>query len=123
MSIKVNRKFFFAITLKLTLHVFFYKFVQMKSEGEVRSFPPAHQLQLNNRRKSVVTAATTTDTQTAVSPTLLLGYRNIYRALNRNDALSDMMSSILMFSFTHCSLSFLMLPPFCLAASISWCWS
>ena len=47
---------------------FFNKFVQMKSEGEVRSFPPAHQLQLNNRRKSVVTAATTTDTQTAVSP-------------------------------------------------------
>jgi len=42
--------------------------VQSKSsEGEVRSFPPAHQLQLNNRRKPVVTAATTTDTQSAVS--------------------------------------------------------
>ena len=42
--------------------------VQVKSsEGELRSFPPAHQLQLNNRRKTVVTAATTTDTQSAVS--------------------------------------------------------
>jgi len=41
---------------------------QMKSsDGETRSFPPAYQLQLNNRRKPVVTAATTTDTQSAVS--------------------------------------------------------
>jgi len=42
--------------------------IQVKSsEGEVRTFPPAHQLQLNNRRKPVVTAATTTDTQSAVT--------------------------------------------------------
>jgi len=55
--------------------------VQAKSsETEVRSFPPVHQLQLNNRRKPVVTAATTTDTQSAVSWT---------------DTLSDMTRAVL----------------------------